>query len=124
MSTILKLIFIFSLGSSCLAQTGPLAHQSRGGRLSEYKPGTLGNFGLPDYPPKLVKIEKVNDSTTVLYYEKPFGQNYTQTLIKDEFYLNADRNIDSLKSIIFVDDSIQLIGFNTKPFKQVSRQRK
>src|SRR5690606_15188216 len=122
----LKSLFIFPCLFAFLAvfaQTPEIAHKSHSGNMTRFNGSHHGNPGLPDYPPSLYKVERVNDTTARLYYQQPYGAPFDRMIYNDEFWLNAHLNKDSIQNTNVSSEEIEFVGYENLD-KKVTHQEK
>jgi hypothetical protein len=109
----LCLIFALMSSFSGFAQTKLIAYKSHAGDLDFFIPEAQpeDDFGLP--PQRIIKIEKLNDSTIVETTDFHLGQVITDTVINHPYFANPETTIEEIKARYYRSDII-FEGFESK----------
>ncbi len=99
------------------AQTKLIAYKSHAGDLDFFIPDAQpeDDYGMP--PPRIVKIEKVNDSTIVetsdVYWN---GRYVTDTVVHHPYFSNPELSLETIKKRYRKD--VEFLGFEQKLRKE------
>lgn len=118
-SLILMLLFIGNLN----AQTKLIAYKSHAGDLDFFIPDAQpdDDYGLPAQ--RIIKIEKLNDSTIVETTDHFVGDVITDTVVNHPYFSNTKLSLDDIKARYYRSD-IKFEGFDKKTAKEKRKEKR
>lgn len=96
------LLSAFFFAMSAFAQTDIIFHKSHSGKASNFRAGSEDGFGLPSK--RIMKIEKLSDSTVVFHHDQVFWGN--DTVLHSPILSKRPRAIRKLYG-----GQVELVGF-------------
>lgn len=119
------LIFFLALMISyqLSAQTKLIAYKSHAGDLDFFIPDAQADddYGLP--PQRIIKIERLNDSTIVETTDHYAGEVVTDTVVNHPYFSNTKLSLDDIKARYYRSD-IKFEGFNKKTAKEKRKEKR